>query len=163
MSESNYLQVPRAGLEPANHEGIQGNLAETGESAGGFPPPEIPEDPEGELQEGTQLVPLGEGLPEVAWDGDGRWCGDGPAPAGGIPLLGVPHVRSCGGGSCGTFVCFWCRRAVPWCFGAGGDDGLDGRLCDDCWYELHEDDEPGELTGLARALDFIAGAASEQP
>jgi len=65
--------------------------------------------------------------------------------------------------TCGTFVCLWCRRAVPWCFGAGGDHGLDGRLCDDCCSDLHEDDEPGELTGLARALDFIAGTASEQP
>ena len=49
-----------------------------------------------------------------------------------------------GCGVCGrdepkTYVCAWCRRKVPWCFGAF-DDMPD--VCDDCWAEAHARDVP---------------------
>ena len=75
-------------------------------------------------------------LREVAWDRIGVWAGDGAEPAEGRPPRDVP----CQCGRCldATFVCLWCRRAVPWCLGSGANDTLDDLLCDDCWCERHE-------------------------
>lgn len=95
-------------------------------------------------------------LPEIAWDGDGKWCGDGAEPAGGCPQLVVEHTTACRSPECGTFVCAWCRRAAPWCFGAGGDDGLDGRLCDGCWCELHASEDEAAPTSHGAAATAIA-------
>lgn len=36
-----------------------------------------------------------------------------------------------------VYVCAWCRRAVPWCFGAGDDMP---EVCDDCWSEAHAEE-----------------------
>jgi hypothetical protein len=86
-------------------------------------------------QNSTRAVPL---LREVAWDRDGIWAGDGVEPSSGRPERDVPcQCHKCG---VATFVCLWCRRAVPWCFGSDQGDGpeeaIDGLLCD-CWCERH--------------------------
>lgn len=76
-------------------------------------------------------------LREIAWDGRGRWCGDGPAPSMPRPATQVPH--QCGNRrrphrqpDCGVFTCGCCKRVVPWCFGVAGETRVDDQLCDDC-------------------------------
>lgn len=77
-------------------------------------------------------------LTERAWDGRGRWCGDGPAPSYPRPRTDVKH--QCAEpprrhSECGIFTCLWCRRVVPWCFGCSGHDEVSDLLCDDCAVE----------------------------
>jgi hypothetical protein len=50
-----------------------------------------------------------------------------------VPVLHM-HVRQICGPDKKTYVCAWCRRSVPWCFGADNDMPL---VCDDCWAEAH--------------------------
>jgi len=69
---------------------------------------------------------------EIAWNGDGKWCGAG-AEVEPRPELVLEH--QCGElgeprAECGRFVCSHCQRCVPWCFGG------EGTLCDDCWCEI---------------------------
>jgi hypothetical protein len=49
--------------------------------------------------------------------------------------LAVPHERSCREDDCEAFVCVWCRRSVPACFGGCGVDRIEHDLCNDCWCE----------------------------
>lgn len=84
-------------------------------------------------------------LRERAWDASGAWCGDGLDPVTGPPPLAVAHQCS-GSLTCGTFICRWCERAVPWCFGSSGDDELSDLLCDDCTCE--RDDCTCECEGV---------------
>lgn len=51
-------------------------------------------------------------------------------------------VCTCGRCLGRRYRCLWCRRDVPWCFGAADDMP---EVCDDCWVVAHtsdEDDEP---------------------
>lgn len=86
-------------------------------------------------------------LREIAWDGRGRWAGDGARPSTPRPPLEVEHqCASCPHThrqpDCGVFVCFTCKRVVPWCFGSSCGDAIDDLNCDDCWCARH----PEELT-----------------
>ena len=70
---------------------------------------------------------------EVAWDSEGKWCGDGKEPRL-FPKLQRKH-QCRRARECGRFVCYHCGRCVPWCFGASGN-ALESVLCDDCWCAL---------------------------
>jgi hypothetical protein len=85
---------------------------------------------------------------EIAWDGRGKWAGDGPAPSYPRPPLDVKH--QCGSRAqperrdprCGIFTCAWCKRVVPWCYGAGGENELEDHICDGCWDERDKASRP---------------------
>lgn len=84
-----------------------------------------------------------EGFHEFAWRIQGNsiheWVGGGADP-GFAPL--APAVKhQCDidkGGECGIFVCVWCRKAMPWCWGAASGHELEDKLCDICWDERHQ-------------------------
>jgi hypothetical protein len=83
---------------------------------------------------------------EIAWTAQGEYVGDADAKHAGFPwVLEVPHNHRCKdprapdggdnedtGRKCGVFICARCGRAVPWCFGAAGEEGFE-QHCDDCW------------------------------
>lgn len=62
-----------------------------------------------------------------------------------VPFTETPCL--CGGDICGLtkddrprkrrYRCKWCKRWVPWCFGAADDLPLH---CDDCWVKAHKED-----------------------
>jgi len=75
-------------------------------------------------------------LPEIAWRESGSWVGELAQPRA-MPELDVGH-QCVSPDDCGRFVCIWCRRCMPWCFGSTGENELQSALCDDCALEEEE-------------------------
>jgi len=93
-------------------------------------------------------------LPEIAWNEAGAWTGrrtpcPGSKPAAVVPCAcsresrtyayrhGVPLVYA----DCGVFMCVWCRRFVPYCYGGSGVHPLEDSLCNACWCEAAGDQD----------------------
>lgn len=76
------------------------------------------------------------GFYEFAWRLKGatpEWAGGGEDPDFAPLAPAAPHQCGNDEKNCGLFVCLWCRKAMPWCWGAVGDNELENKLCDNCW------------------------------